>query len=195
MLGYERMAEKKRVRLTNLTLDQNENTSVNIGNASYQFSVPKTIAEADLLISVAKIKYMPKAKISCTLKNIFGCNPYPRKYEFHKKLNETIVGLNKIMKPSLCIIDGIVVKGITTKRLGLIMAATDPVAIDAAASKIAGINPLSVRHLILASREKIGNISFTPLGEPLSLFRTQFPKKTIRYKTLRALFTIYKRFL
>jgi uncharacterized protein (DUF362 family) len=99
------------------------------------------------------------------------------------------------MKPNLCIIDGIIVKGITTLKLGLIMASTDPVAIDAAASEIAGINPHSVKYLELASKEKIGNINFIPKGEPLDHFKKLFPRKNMKYKAREILSTLYTDFL
>jgi len=194
MLGYEGMAKEKRVNLVNLTNDQTEKVNVNVRNKTHQFSVPKTIAEADVLINVPKIKYMQQVKFSCALKNIYGCNPYPRKYKYHKWLDEAIVSLNKIMKPDLCILDGIIVKGITTLKLGLIMASTDPVALDAAASEIAGINPHTVKYLKLASKEKLGNINFIPKGEPLEQFKKVFPRKNTKYKTRELLSTIYNHF-
>jgi len=194
MLGYEKMVKEKKVRLVNLTNDQAENVKVNVQNKTHQFSIPKTIKEADILINVPKIKYMPQVKISCALKNIFGCNPYPKKYKYHRWLDEAIVSLNKIMKPDLSVLDGIIVKGIRTLKLGLIMESTDPVAIDAAASEIAGINPHSVKYLELASREKIGNINFNPKGEPLDHFKKLFPRKNMKYRAREFLSTVYSHF-
>ena len=194
MLGYEKMAKEKRVKLVNLTNVQAEKVKVNIRNETHQFYVPRTIAEANMLINVPKIKYMLGVKVSCALKNIYGCNPYPQKYKYHKWLDEAIVSLNKIIKPGLCIIDGIIVKGIRTLKLGLIIASTDPVAIDAAASEIAGINTHSVKYLELASKEKIGNINFIPKGEPLDYFKKLFPRKNTNYRTREFLSKLYSRF-
>jgi len=195
MLGYEKMAKEKGVKLVNLTNDQAEKVKVTVRNKTRQFSLPKTIADADILIDVPKIKYMMMVKLTCALKNIYGCNPYPKKYKYHKQLDETIVSLNKIMKPDLCIIDGIIAKGIKTIKLGLIMTSTDPVAIDAAAAQIAGINPHSVKYITLASKEKIGNINFTPKGEPLENFKKLFPRKNMKYRTREILSTLYSHFV
>jgi len=194
ILGYEKMTEEKRVKLVNLTNDKAEEVKVTVGNKNHQFSLPKTIADADILINVPKIKYMQVVKLTCALKNIYGCNPYPQKYKYHKWLDEAIVSLNKIMKPDLCIIDGIIVKGIKTIKLGLIMASTDPVAIDAAASEIAGINPHSVKYLELASKEGIGNINFIPKGEPINYFKKLFPRKNTKYRAREILSTVYGHF-
>lgn len=194
MLGYEKMAKEKGVKLVNLSNDQSETTSVRIKSEKHQLSIPKTIAEADMFINVPKIKYMSQVKISCALKNIYGCNPYPKKFKYHKWLDEAIVSFNKIMNPDLCLVDGIIVKGIKTLKLGLIMASTDPVAIDAVASKIAGINPNSVKYIVLASKEKIGNLSFIPKGDDLPYFKELFPRKNTKSRIRDLISTLYKRF-
>jgi uncharacterized protein (DUF362 family) len=194
MLGYEKMAREKGVKLVNLTNDQAEKVKVIVKNKTHEFSIPKTIADADILIDVPKIKYMLGCKLTCALKNIYGCNPYPKKHKYHKWLDETIVSLNKIMKPELCIMDGIVVKGVKTLKLGLIIASKDPVAMDAAASEIAGINPHSVKYLELASKEKIGNINFIPKGEPLEQFKKLYPRKNLKYRVREILSALYSHF-
>ena len=74
------------------------------------------------------------------------------------------------------------------------MTSTDPVAIDAAASEIAGINPHSIKYLDLASKEKIGNINFIPKGEPPNYFKNLFPRKTMKYRSREFLSKIYTHF-
>lgn len=194
MLGYEKLAKEKSVELVNLTQDKATKTSVNVNNNSHEFLVPQTIAEADVLINVPKIRYMPGVKISCALKNIYGCNPYPKKFKYHPWLDEAIVCLNKIMRPDLCLLDAIIVKGVQTLKLGLVIASTDPVALDAAASRIAGINPKSVGHIVLASKEAIGNLQFTTKGEKLDYFKNQFPERKTKHKVKEHLAKIYSRF-
>jgi len=95
---------------------------VTAGKYSFKIMVPKTIRDADLKVNVPKIKYsMEPIKLTCALKNIFGCNPHPQKFKYHSKLGEAIVAINKAMKFNLHIIDGIVVSGIQPRRLGLVM--------------------------------------------------------------------------
>jgi len=194
MLGYEKMAEEKKVALVNLSDDDAEDTNVKVGDSTFEFSLPKTLAEADMLINVPKIRYMQQVKISCALKNIYGCNPYPKKFKYHKHLDEVIIALNKITKPHLTILDGIIASGIGTRKLGLVMASTDAVAIDAAAARIAGMNPHSLKYLQLASREKIGSLDFVPKGEALDHFKRLFPRKTTTYKTRELLSRLYFHF-
>ena len=171
------MAQKYNVKLVNLSEENGEKVEVSVKRQHFSFILPQTIQNADLLINVPKIKYMPHTKISCALKNVFGCNPNPAKFKYHPRLDETIVALNKIMKFNLCILDGIIVSGSHPRRLGLVMASQDPVALDVAAAKIAGINPTSVRHIMLANEEGLGNISLIPKGTNPKFFEKKYPRK------------------
>jgi len=195
MLGYEELAKEKGVTLVNLRQERNKHAEVRIADTYCRFRIPKTIQNSDLLVNVPKIKYMPIVKITCALKNLYGCNAYPRKSIYHTALHEAIVGINKLIKTDLVVVDGIIATGTATKRLGLVMASKDPVAIDAAACRIAGINPQSVRYLTLASRAGIGTTNFTPKGESLDHFQKSFPRKNIRSNTMEFLASIYHRYL
>lgn len=185
ILGYEKMAQKCNVKLVNLSEDKSERVEVSAGGQHFEFMLPQTIRNADLKINVPKIKYMIHTKISCSLKNIFGSNPNPAKSKYHPRLNETIVALNKIMKFDLCILDGIIVAGWTyPRKLDLVMASQDPVALDAAAAKMVGINAKSIKHIVLANKEGIGNIVSIPKGVDLKFFAERYPKRKLSSKIL-----------
>jgi len=185
LLGYEKLAQDYNVNLVNLSEDQSTSIEVTAGGQNFHLKVPRVIQEADLKINVTKIKYsLANIKITCALKNVFGCNPYPKKYKYHPRLDETIVALNKAMKFDLHLIDGIIVSGIQPRKLGLIMASTDPVAIDVAATRIAGENPNRIRYIQLAEKEGLGNTSFIPKGVPLDYFKKRYPRKTIQKKLM-----------
>ncbi|MFX1362827.1 MAG: DUF362 domain-containing protein [Promethearchaeota archaeon] len=191
MLGYEKLANDYNVRLINLSEDKSDIFKVTAGGRIFRLKVPQTILNADLKINVPKIKYaMESIKLTCALKNIFGCNPYRKKYQYHSRLNEAIVAINKAMKFDLHIIDGYIVSGIQPRKLGLVMASKDPVAIDAAASKIAGINRKTIKYLQLAKKEGLGSITFISKGEPLEYFKSQYPKKNLRTKFMSKAYII-----
>jgi len=76
-LGYEKLAKKYRVNLVNLSEAESETAQVKVKDEVFEFLIPKVIKNADLRVNVPKMKYMAFTKISCALKNIFGCNPYP----------------------------------------------------------------------------------------------------------------------
>jgi uncharacterized protein (DUF362 family) len=191
MLGYEKMARDYDVKLINLSEDLCDNISTTVESELFNIAVPRTIQKADLKINLPKIKYtMEPIKITCALKNIFGCNPYPRKFRYHPRLEETIVAVNKTMKFDLVIVDGNIVSGVQTRRLGLVMASKDPVAIDAGAAKIAGINPRIIRYLKLAEKEGLGRRVFVPRGVSLNYFEERYPRKTVSKKLMGRAYTI-----
>jgi uncharacterized protein (DUF362 family) len=191
MLGYKKLAKDYNVKLVNLSEDKGDTVEITAGRQSFNLMIPQTIQEADLKINIPKIKYtMENIKLTCALKNIFGCNPYPKKFRYHPKLEEAIVAINKAMKFNLCIIDGIIVSGIQPGKLGLIMASEDPVAIDVAAAEIAGINPKTIKYIQLAHKEDLGNTTFIQKGEPLEYFKARYPKKKLKNKLMSKAYTI-----
>jgi len=178
-LGYEKLAKDCDVNLVNLSTVETEKATVKVMDEVFEFMVPKIIMDADLCVNVPKMKYMSFTKISAALKNIYGCNPYPKKFEYHSKLDDVIVALNKVMPFNLHVLDGLTVCGSKTLRLGLVMASQDPVALDAAAATVMSINPKSVAHLKLAEREGLGKIKFTAKGADFDYFRRRFPQKSL----------------
>ena len=194
MLGYDKLAEEYNVKLVNLSEDPCEAVKVTVSNHPFTVKVPKTIRDADLKINVPKIKYtMEEIKITCALKNIFGCNPYPKKSQYHPRLGEVIVAVNKAMKFDLCIIDANTVSGIQPRKLGLVMASKDPVAIDAAAAKIAGVRPSSMKYLQLAQKEGLGRTSFTARGISPTYFYQRYPRKNVTSKVMTKAYLLITR--
>jgi len=186
MLGYEKLSQDYNVNLVNLSEDATETVETCAGGYKLKLQIPQTIQNADLKINIPKIKYsVPNVKITCALKNIFGCNPYAKKFRYHPKIWEVIVAINKALNFDLCIIDGNIVSGVKPRRLGLVMASEDPVAIDAAASKIMGVNPKTVKYIQLAAKEGLGTTNFIHKGIPLDYFKERYPRKGIKNKLTR----------
>jgi uncharacterized protein (DUF362 family) len=122
-------------------------------------------------ISLAKLKTHQLTKISCALKNQFGCIPYYRKIIFHKCLDEAIVEANKFFRPDLAIVDGIIALvgtqgpsyGVPV-RAGVVIGSKDPVACDSLCAKILGFSPLFIKHIRLSEKAKIGTTKYNIIG-------------------------------
>jgi uncharacterized protein (DUF362 family) len=194
MLGYQQMAEENNVRLVNLTDEKSRLFDVRINDWYMRFSIPEVLLGCDLFVNVPKMKYMRRTKITCALKNVYGCNANPRKSTYHIALSEAIVAMNKLIRTGLVVVDGLIVAGKNTKRLNLVMASRDLVAVDAAASQLMGMDPASVDLIALASREGIGNLEFTTIGEHAFIKRA-FPKKGFREKTWEIAASVYLRLM
>jgi uncharacterized protein (DUF362 family) len=190
MLGYEKLAQEYDVKLVNLSEDKQILAETRVGGQSFRMMMPETIRNANLKINVPKIKYASETiKITCALKNIFGCNPYPKKFKYHSRLEEAIVALNKIMKFDLCLIDGNIVSGVQPCRLGVTIASKDPVAIDSVAASIAGVNAKTIKYIQLAHKEGLGEISYVPVGMPLTYLKTSYPRKNVSKKLMGKAYT------
>jgi uncharacterized protein (DUF362 family) len=190
LLGYEKLARDYKVNLVNLSEDDSEAVRVTVNGHDFELPVPLTIRDADLRINVPKIKYMEGVRVSCAMKNIFGCNPIPLKYKFHPALDETIVALNKLMKFQLHILDGMVLTGVFPRRFNLVAASEDPVALDAVAFRITGENPHKARSITLAQKEGLGSMHYDARGiDPKELAR-RFPKRTFTSKLIASAYNM-----
>lgn len=134
--------------------------------------VPETIDCADYFITLPKLKTNSLTKITCCLKNQFGCLPIRNKKKFHNFIDSVLAELNSVMKPNLCIVDGIISHiGVQGPVFGqpfpsnLIILGEDPVAVDTVASKILGFNPRYVGHLRESEKMKVGSMNFNLIGE------------------------------
>jgi len=194
-LGYDKLSLEKDVKLINLSENKVNKINVNVNNKSFDFYISDIFNDPYYLINVPKLKYMINIKISCALKNIFGCNSLARKYVYHKDLNESIVGINKLIKSNLIISDGIYVNGKITKKMGLIMSSSDPVAFDSAAAYIMGLNPNTVKYLLLSEKEGLGKRKYNSMGCDIKEMRKYFPKKNIEDDVMKILSYFYNIFL
>ena len=180
ILGYGKLAEAKRVRLFNLSEDILMDRTVKVDGREISFKVPRILLTSDLFINVPKLKSMRATKITCAMKNIFGCIGTQRKVIYHKFLSEAIVGINKVLKPHLTVVDGLVALGKHPIRLNLLMASDDPFSIDWVASKIMGYSPRKVRFLKIAMKEKLGSADgFVTIGESVEDIAKVFAKEGI----------------
>lgn len=199
MLGYEDFASRKGLRIVNLCEDNlvpvPEHLNLPILE-ELQIKIPKTLLDADLFVSVPTLKTHPLPGLSCALKNQFGCIPIRRKESLHNKLNDAIASINKALAPDLIVVDGIICKGKSPKKLNLILASRDPVATDFVAAKIAGLNPKRISHLMKSERLEVGSTDVILVGDDWTFFAKNFPKKSFLYNISRTgLLAMYGWFL
>lgn len=114
------------------------------------------ILNADVIISLPKLKTHAMTSYTGAVKNLFGVVPGTHKAELHFRLNERaafcsmLVDLCEFVKPTLSIMDGVwgmEGNGPTAGRnryIGLVMASANPFALDLTASRIIGYEPCEV---------------------------------------------------
>lgn len=177
VLGYEKLAKKKDIELFNLSKDVLVEKTVHVNKREISFKVPQLLLNSDLFVNASKLKIMRETKITCAMKNVFGCIGYRRKIVYHPFLEEAIVAINKILRPHVTVVDGLVALGRFPVKLDLIMAGVDPFSVDWVASDIMGFNPSRVGFLRTAMKEQLGNSSgIATCGENVAEFKKVFPR-------------------
>jgi uncharacterized protein (DUF362 family) len=180
LLGYERLSKRLNVKLVNLSKAPFSSKAFSENLFVKKIDVPHIIESADYLISVPKIKVHTLCSFGGTLKNQYGCNPYPKKSIYHRRIHDAIVDLGVAFKPDLVVVDGIVAMegngptgGIPIKINTLIFG-RDAVAIDHLIARIMGINPNGVKYLVEAQKRKLGTTNYRTVGVSLKEVRKKF---------------------
>jgi uncharacterized protein (DUF362 family) len=126
--------------------------------------LPRTILDADLLVSMPKLKTHHWAGVTLSLKNMFGILPgsvygWPKNVLHFAGIPRSILDINASLPvPRFNIVDGIVgmegngpIQG-TARASGVLVFGADPVAVDATAARLMGIDPFKVGYLAEADR-------------------------------------------
>jgi uncharacterized protein (DUF362 family) len=161
-LGYGRLSHELGIRL----VDFNSAKTVELKRADAfhlkSFHLPE-IAQNAFVISVPVLKDHCFTTTTVAMKNMFGIAPAPfyggswNKSKLHSpSCHRSIVDVCLYKSPSLSVIDastalsGSHLSGVS-KKLGYILASFDPVAADAAGSRLLGHDPMRIEYLKLSS--------------------------------------------
>lgn len=126
--------------------------------------MPETIAGADLLVSMPKLKMHHWAGVTLSMKNLFGIMPgsiygWPKNVLHVRGIHQSIMDINASLPvPRFNIVDGIVgmegngpIQG-TARHSGVVVFGADPVAVDSTAARLMGVEPARVWYLLQANR-------------------------------------------
>jgi len=127
-----------------------------------QFHLPRIVQNA-FIISLPVLKDHSFTKTTIAMKNMFGIAPSKfyagswNKAKLHSpSTDKSVVDICSYKKPDLSVVDAfIALKGMhlsgTLKKIGLILAGFDVVAVDTVGSKLLGHNPKKLPYLTLAN--------------------------------------------
>lgn len=190
--GVTDIAKRWGIKLVDLNKDKF--VEVNIPNpySLSKLKIAKTAFESTI-ISIPKLKLHRIAGVTLSLKNMMGA--LASKGSMHRgKLSPRIVDLASILRPNLSVIDGIIAgEGHESSedpvKMDLVIAGVDPVAVDAVGASVMGINPLDVKHLVLAQEKGLGTCDLNNIeivGQKIDHVKLKF-RKSISSKILRVL--------
>jgi len=150
-LGMREELEKYHCRMA--PFDEAVRTEFPEGIHAREFMLARDAAEADALISVSKMKTHALEHITGAVKNQYGCVQGKHKAKGHtmypsaESMARMIVDLNRLLKPRLYIMDGIVAmegNGPTSGDpvpMHLLLFSTDPVALDSIFARLIYLDP------------------------------------------------------
>ena len=190
VLGWKNLAdEMEKVSLLNLTKDAQVNVKPEGATYLKKINMSKALMEADLLVSLAKLKTHTQQKITCIMKNQFGSMSYKYKVAYHPRLAEAICDSTTARIPDLCIVDGLIAmegNGPTNgfpRRTKLLLASNDPVSMDHFCARLMGFKPMSIPHLRLGVRRGLGSTDYKIFGNPPNPLNLRF-KFVPKWKTV-----------
>lgn len=160
--GYTRLAEKHGLRL----IDFNQEPSATLRREDAlqlkQYHLPEVALNA-FIISLPILKDHSFTRTTIAMKNMFGLAPAPHyegswnKSKLHSpSTHKSVFDVCLYKRPDLCVVDAVVaLTGMhlagTPKRLGLILAGFDAVAVDAVGSELLGHDARKIEYLKLAN--------------------------------------------
>ncbi|HEY2920780.1 MAG TPA: DUF362 domain-containing protein [Candidatus Binatia bacterium] len=187
--GLYDVIKEHRIRYVDLNTDDVRLTKLK-SNFTYfqQLYLPETLYNADLLVSMPKLKTHHWAGVTLSLKNMFGVVPgsvygWPKNALHWAGIVGSILDINSSLPlPRFAIVDGIVgmegngpLQG-HEKKSGVLIFGDDLVAVDATAARLMKIEPRKVKYLDMAAAF-LGNLGYEQIeqiGENLQPYQQDF---------------------
>jgi len=149
--------------------------------------LPKIVVDANLIISVPKMKTHDSAKVTLSLKNMKGILPDKAKRSLHHTFGifQGVADLCTAFKPAFSVVDGIIgMEGLGPTDgppvpMGLIIAGQDPVAVDSVTSMVMGFEPEKEGCIAAAAKAGIGTANLAKIqvvGEPINKVKRRFQR-------------------
>ncbi|MFH1928606.1 MAG: DUF362 domain-containing protein [Chloroflexota bacterium] len=183
--GIKQVCEEEGVELVHLSAESVEVENPQ-GQAFKRFTLAKGVVDADVLITLPKLKTHGLTLFTGGVKINYGCLPGMHKTQMHLRAQGTetfsqmLVDLLLAVQPDLTVMDAVVgmdgdgPRNGRPKQVGAILASSDPVALDAVACEMVGIKSLMVPTTRLAHEQGVGVGDLARielLGEPLEAMR------------------------
>jgi uncharacterized protein (DUF362 family) len=180
--GYEDGLRNHKIRFVDLNRDELVCTRLRASFTGMKHLwLPRTVLEADFVVSMPKIKAHHWSGVTLSMKNMFGVVPgmrygWPKNILHWAGIQESILDICATTPIHFVIADGVTamegngpLNG-DSRHLAKIVLSNDPVAADATCARLMGLQPSRVPHIREASRF-IGNSAtalIDQVGESLS---------------------------
>jgi uncharacterized protein (DUF362 family) len=187
--GLRSVIKEHRVGYVDLNSDDVRATPIRSSFTNLkQLYLPETLFNADILVSMPKLKTHHWVGVTLSMKNMFGIIPgtvygWPKNILHWQGINESILDINSSLPiPQFAIVDGIVgmegngpLQG-QAKESGVLIFGDDFVSVDATAARLMKLEPRKIKYLAKAD-EFLGNLAYEKIeqiGEKLDSVQQDF---------------------
>jgi uncharacterized protein (DUF362 family) len=151
-----------------------------------RMALPASVLNADLVVSMPKLKTHHWTGMTCAMKNLFGVVPgavygWPKNILHQHGIHGPVVDLLATVRPGLTIVDGLTgmegdgpIMG-TPREFGVLAMSRDLVAADATCARVLGFEATKIPYLEAAG-EFLGNVDERRIdqrGERITRFATR----------------------
>lgn len=186
--GVRHALDSERLRFADLNYEETVWVP-NRGGASDLdgFHLPRSVVNADLIVSLPKMKTHHWMGMTGALKNMYGVIPgirygWPKNVLHHHGIPQTVFDINASLPPMITVVDGILamegdgpIMG-SPKPMGLLVIGTNPTAVDATLCRLMQLEPKRIPYLQLANR-RLGPVrqgAIEQRGETIADYRSAF---------------------
>lgn len=164
--GLAAVADRLGIALADF--EHGEQVSFPAGRLAKQLNLARGALGADGIVNLAKLKTHGFTRYTGAVKNMFGCVVGLHKPEYHVKMPDihqfcqVLVDIQLCLKPRLHILDGVVAMEGNGPRSGdprpleVLLASTDPVALDAVACRLIDLDPRFVPTTLAGAEGGLG---------------------------------------
>jgi uncharacterized protein (DUF362 family) len=133
------------------------------------FYFPRTAVEADVIVSMPKMKTHHWVGVTASMKNLYGVIPgikygWPKNVLHYSGIPQTVFDINASLPKAIAIVDAIEcmegdgpIMG-SARHMGLVIVGANPTAVDATVARLMDIDPAQVSYLALAA-DRLGPIA------------------------------------
>src|SRR5579871_3852560 len=192
ILGVEQFCAENDIRILLVDSEGGEQDWVELrpegAKKLRRFRIPRILNEA-CLINLPVLKTHVVSTMTLGMKNPMGILPRPDRRSMHTfGIDQSIVDMNRGIKPSLTIVDGSVGQDGEGPLYGdkadlqVLVAGRDSLAVDLVCCQLVGVKPRDIPHLKLAL-EQLGKPSWTIEGEDVGVIKKfRLPQQKSLYR-------------
>lgn len=168
------------------------------GKILKDFEYTEYLKDVDAIINFCKLKTHGMMGMSAATKNLFGTIPGTLKPEYHFRFPnhadfaDMLIDLNEFFKPKLCIVDAVIgmegngpTSG-TPRKIGALLASTNPYKLDLACAEIIGLTKDNVTTLEAAYKRGLipSSVKELTCNEDLEKFKIHDYKNILVHRSL-----------